>query len=167
MSKESDRIFNENPQHTGESNAAYIRRMASTFGGAFSTWERNFYFWKNGGESKVKGFKAKEVNAVPEIKKEVPEKKQPSIKRGMSLKEFQEKYDPLEIIRKGVTSLKKNEIITQAEFIHDLNLPGGVSYRDKLMLDEFEPYRGAVNASDIRWGHPDDIALLKSKRLLK
>jgi len=89
------------------------------------------------------------------------------VKKGMSIQEFREKHDVMIIIRKGVRALKKGELLTTAEFVHDLKLPGGTGYRDKLMLDEFEVYRGQVNANDIRWGHPDDIAELKEDRLLK
>lgn len=90
-----------------------------------------------------------------------------TIKRGLSVKEFRLKHDVLEIIRMGVKKLRKDEIISQAEFIAELKLPGGKSYKEVLGLEEFEAYRGFLNANDIRWGHPDDIAELKADRLLK
>lgn len=88
-------------------------------------------------------------------------------KRGMSVRDFRKKHDAIEIIREGVKKLRRDDLITQAQFVADLKFPGGVSYRDKLMLEEFEPYRGMVNANDVRWGHPDDIADLKADGLLK
>ena len=97
---------------------------------------------------------------------DIPESKA-STKRGVSVTEFREKHDVMIILRKGVRNLRKGELLTIAEFAHDLKLPGGVGYKDKLLLDEFEPYRGRVTANDVRWGHPDDIAELKRDRLLK
>ena len=85
----------------------------------------------------------------------------------MSIQDFREKYDVTVIIRKGVSRLKKGELLTMSEFVQDLQLPGGTGYKDKLMSSEFEPYRGQVTSSDIRWGHPDDIATLKQDRLLR
>lgn len=90
-----------------------------------------------------------------------------SLKHGISIQEFREKHDVMVIIRKAVRKLKKGELIPSIEFVQDLKLPGGVSYKDKIMSAEFEPYRGQVSASDIYWGHPEDITELKQDRLLK
>lgn len=89
------------------------------------------------------------------------------IKRGITVDEFKEKFDVSTIIRKACQKLQRNEILTQSEFVEGLNLPTNTGYREKLMSPEFEKYRGMVNSSDIRWGHPEDIAMLKAERLLR
>lgn len=87
--------------------------------------------------------------------------------RGIKLMDFRMKYDIMLILENGCKQLKRGELLPTSEFIRGLSIPGGVPYREKLNDPAFEKYRGKVSASEVYWGHPDDIAQLKDERLLK
>lgn len=120
------------------------------------------YFWSY---EKFESFDLTDAVVAPEVQPVQSTRAVP--KKGISISEFRQKYDALEIIRQGARALKKGNVVLQQDFISELKLPGGVGYKDKLEASEFEPFRGQVNANKIYWGHPDDIERLKEEGLLK
>lgn len=81
--------------------------------------------------------------------------------KGISLSDFEKKFDPIEIIRREVNKLDRKYMIPNADFIRNCKFPPGIIYKDYLELTEFEKYCGRVG-TQVFWSHPDTIEHYKN-----
>jgi len=125
---------------------------------------------KNGNKNGVQSYRCRscgkyfrEESSVSQIKSSKPEIKN----MGISINEFMKNNDVETQVRGAVKQLKKGTLFKRAQFISEFNISKTTGYVDVLNSDEFSQYRGNINADQQYFGHPEDINMLKEKRLLK
>lgn len=86
---------------------------------------------------------------------------------GISVNDFMRDNDVTTQMREAVKKLERGTLFKRAQFVAEFNISKSTGYVDVLNSDEFADYRGFVNADQQYFGHPEDIKMLKDKRLLK
>ena len=86
---------------------------------------------------------------------------------GISVDEFMRKNDVETQMREAVKKLVKGTLFKRAQCVDEFGISKTTGYVDVLNADEFAQYRGNVTSDQQYFGHPEDIKMLKEKRLLK
>ena len=137
-----------NPKGDNEGVTEYLRRLEKVCDGKFTFKSmRSFYYNRMGLPV------TEEIEVKPIVNK-----------TGISLEEFEKKYDSTIKIRQHLAGLGRGELFTMQDLLFDLQM--SIQQKSKFMDEEFSQYRGTVN-NTIYWGHPDDISSLKKRRLLR
>ncbi len=110
--------------------------------------------------TQVKRFKCTKCN------KKVQEDYDTTEKTGLTKNEIRQRYANRFRIQKAARLLKRDEIVSENEFINLCDFAPGTQYRSYMAEEEFKQYKGRAGGVTY-WGHPDDIDELKKEFTLK